>query len=247
MFLSRRATQAEYTDSPNLPFEEVAANYRQLARVNRVLAFADLYTRHLARWLGAARCRRLRILDVGAGDGSLGQTMVRWSRAQGWDWDVTNLDRSEFALQLHPGGRNVRGSVTALPFADCSFDLVIASQMTHHLTRGDDVIRHFREAWRVSRDAVCISDLHRNAGSYGCLMILLYLLRLTPSMRQDGLLSIKRGWRMAEWNTLVEQAELPDAKVWLYFGAKVVLQARKDTAPQKEKLEPAVHAERRMG
>ena len=228
MFLSRRATQAEYTDSPHLPLEEVAENYRQLARVNRVLGFADLFTRHLTRWLGREHCRHLRILDVGAGDGSLGRAMTRWAGRRGWVWRVTNLDMNGFALRLNPDGHNVRGHVTALPFADDTFDVVVASQMTHHLADRDDVARHFREAWRVSRDAVCISDLHRNAGSYGCLWVLLHLLRLSPPMRQDGLLSIKRGWRMAEWNELARQAALPEARIWLYYGARIVLQARKN-------------------
>ena len=227
MFLSRRATQAEYTDSPNLPFQEVADNYRQLARVNRFLAFADLFTRHLVKWLGRQHCRQLRILDVGAGDGSLGRTMTLWAAARGWAWEVTNLDMNGFALQLNPEGRNVQGIVTALPFPNDSFDLVIASQMTHHLKTLDDVVCHFKEAGRVSRDAVFICDLHRNAGSYGCLMVLLRLLGVSASIREDGLLSIKRGWRIQEWNSLVRQAELPEPKVWLYYGSRIVLQARK--------------------
>ena len=62
----------------------------------------------------------------------------------------------------------VTGSALQLPFADGSFDLVVASQMTHHLT-DEEVVQHWREAWRVTRDAIFICDLHRNAGFYALL------------------------------------------------------------------------------
>ena len=75
-----------------------------------------------------------------------------------------------------PSARFVIGSALQLPFADNSFDLVIASQMTHHLT-DEEVVRHWRESWRVTRDGIFICDLHRNAGFYSLLWLILWLLR----------------------------------------------------------------------
>ena len=60
----------------------------------------------------------------------------------GWEWRVTNLDLGLAALQLGADRRSVVGSVCALPFADESFDAVIASQMTHRLTQ-DETVQHF--------------------------------------------------------------------------------------------------------
>lgn len=226
MFLSRRATQAEYCDRPDLPLEEVADNYRQLAQFNRVLLVADPFQRLLVRWLGRVNVARLSILDLGAGDGSMGVAIESWARRYGWDWRVTNLDLSVSALKLGQGRRNVAGSVCALPFADDSFDVVIASQMTHHLTDAETV-EHFREAWRVTRDAVFLTDAHRNGGALCVIWALLRTLRVTPQFLADGLLSVRRGWRVGEWRALAGQAGLADARVWLYYGSRVMLQARK--------------------
>src|SRR6266850_5049419 len=163
MFLSQRATQAEYFDAANRSFTEVADGYRQLARANRIFLFSHPFEFVLPRLLGKERCRSLSLLDMGAGDGSLGIKLARWAARQGWDWRFTNLDLNPHALRLNSHTRNIAGSVLALPFREGSFDAVIASQMTHHLFSNAELIQHFREAWRVTRDALVLSDLHRNA------------------------------------------------------------------------------------
>ena len=61
MFLSQRATQAEYCDQPELLLSEVASHYGQLARINRWLLAAEPFQRVLARWLGRANVGDLSI------------------------------------------------------------------------------------------------------------------------------------------------------------------------------------------
>ena len=226
MFFSRRATQAEYCDQPDLPAADLADNYRQLGRFNRLALATDPFQRLLVRWLGRGNVTKLSLLDLGAGDGSIGRSIEIWARRHGWDWRVTNLDANRGALGLGANRRNVAASVCALPFTDDSFDVVMASQMTHHLT-DEEVVGHFREAWRVSRDAVFFVDAHRNVGAWCALWLVLRLMRVTPQFRSDGLLSVQRGWRVGEWRELARKAGIPQARVWLYYGSRVMLQARK--------------------
>ena len=61
MFLSRRATQEEYMDTPGLPESEVAEYFRELARVNRLFQWSDPFKRILPRWLGLGDGRPLHI------------------------------------------------------------------------------------------------------------------------------------------------------------------------------------------
>src|ERR1043165_7395301 len=134
MFLSARSTQVEYLDTPALGAAEVERSFHELERINRLFLHADPFRRLVVPWLGAERSKALSTLDLGAGDGSLGRTLELWSARQGFTWRVTNLDLNPSALRLNARGRNVSGSVLALPFPDDCFDLVMASQMTHHLS-----------------------------------------------------------------------------------------------------------------
>ncbi len=226
MFLRARSTQAESFDSPGRPATDIVAGYRQLARANRLFFFSHPFVWTLPRLLGAERCRSLTLLDVGAGDGLLGRRLEAWAQRRGWRWEVTNLDLNARALALHPGGRTVTGSALALPFPDAQFDVVIASQMTHHLTDAE-VATHFREAWRVARQAMLLSDLHRNLFLYALVWAGTWLVGFNRAMREDGLISVRRGFRLDEWRRHAAAAGIPNARVWLYAGTRIMLAARK--------------------
>ena len=226
MFLRQRSTQTEYFDLPDRPEAEVAVAFRDLNRVNRLFRFAHPFAAVLPQWLGRKNCERLDILDVGAGTGLLGKTLTDWAARRGWRWRFTNLDNNPLALKIGGQPDSVVGSALQLPFADGSFDLVVASQMTHHLT-DEQVVTHWREAWRVTRDAIFISDLHRNALLYALVWLTLRLMRADRTMIEDGLTSVRRGFRLNEWRALAARAEIPAADIWRYHGTRIVLQARK--------------------
>lgn len=226
MFFRERSTQAEYFDAPDRPEAEMAAAFRELDRVNQFFHFSHPFVSQLPRWLGKQRCARLEILDVGAGTGLLGKMLSEWASRRGWDWRFTNLDANRVALKSGSAGNGIVGSALQLPFADASFDLVVASQMTHHLADAE-VVQHWREAWRVARDGLFICDLHRNAGLYVMLWLTMLLISSDRTLREDGLISVKRGFRRREWRELAARADIPDAKVWVYYGTRIVLQARK--------------------
>ncbi len=228
MFLSRRSTQAEYFDALDRAEAEIIESYESLASINRLFLFAEPFQRFVPRLLGQGHCRSLSILDLGAGDGSLGTLLADWAVNQhGWVWQFTNLDANPSALRRARGETNIVGSALALPFRDTSFDLVISSQMTHHLTSDEKITRHFREAWRVARKGILFTDLHRNVFLYGALDLFFRLRRYPKHFRDDALLSVRRGFRIGELRRLAEQAGLTDARAWLYFGARTILEARK--------------------
>src|SRR6516165_10194562 len=110
MFLARRSTQAEYFDGDRSA-AEFAAFFRALERVNRLFVFAEPFQRSLPSLLNGRGCQTASILDLGAGDGSLGKVLSHWAAQRGWQWTVTNLDVNLDALRLNPSGRNVAGSV----------------------------------------------------------------------------------------------------------------------------------------
>ena len=80
----------------------------------------------------------------------------------------------------------------------------------------------------MTRDAIFISDLHRNAGLYALVWLTLHLMRANRTVMEDGLISVRRGFRLNEWRELAVRAEIPAANVWRYHGARIVLQARKN-------------------
>lgn len=219
--MRHRATQAECFDAPGRDLEIVRSDYGWLARVNQITRFAWPFQHLIPATLGRDACTRLRLLDVGAGDGRLADTLEAWARQRGWDWQVTSLDYNPLCASFATRPIVV-GSATALPFPDQAFDVVVASTMTHHLTDAE-VEAHFREAARVADRLVLIVDLHRNPLFAAILWALLIALRAPRHFRADGILSVRRGWRVPEWRALARRAGLAGAQVKAWWAMLVVL------------------------
>jgi SAM-dependent methyltransferase len=122
--------------------------YRKLAETeDRLWYFRALQTRRahwLARLLSAGPAR---VLDAGCGTGGF----IRAARAAHPGWTVTGVDVSPLACGLareRTGAEVVEGSITALPFADGSFDAVTTGDVLYHL---DDPAAALREFARVLR------------------------------------------------------------------------------------------------
>ncbi len=227
MFLSRRTTHAEYFDSPECSSDEIRNAYRQLGRVNHLFKFAHPFEFHLPRLLGEERCGRLRLLDLGAGDGSLGRHLERWAQARGWIWRVTDLDLKLALLGPDNNNRRVAATALRLPFRDESFNVVLSCQMAHHLSSDPEIVQHFREAWRVARDALFLSDLHRNVGLYALVWFGTLATGCSKRLRADGLLSVARGFRLADWEAFAREADIREPKISVYLGTRILLRARK--------------------
>ena len=225
MFLRQRATQAEYFDRPERSLEELRAHYAILGRLNQITRFERPLQKWLPQLLGAEACRDVSVLDVGAGDGLLGRQLTAWAKSNAWQWRFTNVDHCPLTGQLDAGGRHVVASATELPFPDASFDVVVATSMTHHLDSDEDVVAHFREADRVARRAALFTDLHRNVAFLVGLW--LGLLGAPRAFRADAVLSVRRGWRVPEWQRLAAAAGLTRARVWREHGTRVLLSVAK--------------------
>jgi SAM-dependent methyltransferase len=95
------------------------------------------------------------VLDVGCGNGFLTYYLEKvFDR-------VVGLDSSSAMLEINPCQEKVCGSVTALPFDDNSFDIVVESHLLHHLTP-ETVPVAIREMMRVSKSHVVLYEPNRN-------------------------------------------------------------------------------------
>jgi ubiquinone/menaquinone biosynthesis C-methylase UbiE len=118
----------------------------------------------------------------------------------------------------------VRANALHLPFSARSFDYVTASLFLHHF-RDDDVVRLLSEFARVARRAVIVNDLVRNLVPY-------YFIRLTGRLiltnwisRNDGPVSVLRGFTRSELTSLAKRAGLSNCRVEREFPYRLSLVA----------------------
>jgi 2-polyprenyl-6-hydroxyphenyl methylase/3-demethylubiquinone-9 3-methyltransferase len=134
---------------------EVSARFDLLhARFKRDVGPDDARLAALRRVLAPLAGRR--VLDLGCGKGRFA------ARLWGEGAEVVGLDISAAMLAAAPerGLGRVRGSARRLPFADRSFDAVVAVEVFEHLAALDDVLREVR---RVLRPGGTLAVLDKNA------------------------------------------------------------------------------------
>jgi len=186
----QRINTAEILDSDACPPLEAETSLRDLCRINRWFGGVTTTRKLIERVASASGCKTLSVLEVAAGFGDVSKTAGRQLAHKGITLDVTDLDRVRNHLLC--GNRAVVADALALPFCDCSFDLVSCSLFAHHLEPAE-LASFAREALRVSRCAVLINDLVRHPLHLALVYAGFAVMRSYVS-RVDGLASVRRAY-----------------------------------------------------
>jgi 2-polyprenyl-3-methyl-5-hydroxy-6-metoxy-1,4-benzoquinol methylase len=218
--LARAPVGAELLDDPDADPAVVAESLRNIARSNRWLGGWAAVRFGLERLLADQPAgARLTLLDIGTGAGDLPLRAARWAAARGVQLVPVGLERNGAAatLALRHGLPTAIACAGALPVRDRGVDIVLVSQLAHHLAPGE-VARLVRACDRAARVGVVISDLRRSTVAALGFPLVARLLRFDPVTRVDGVTSIRRGYRPAELTALLSeggvQAEVRTRPGW---------------------------------
>ena len=221
-FLEARATEPEQLDE-GVPDEEALRSLRDLQFVNRWLGNAGSLLRAVRPHLPPGG----RLLDVGAASGDVPAYLL--SRLPGPITAVA-LDVKALHLRLAPAGlRRVVADVRALPFAERSFDVVTASLFLHHFD-AVELPAVLASLFALARRALVVNDLHRTLVPYAFGRALFPLLLRSPVSVEDGLLSIRRGFRPDELRAAFAAARVPLARLERRFPYRLLAVAERTAA-----------------
>jgi SAM-dependent methyltransferase len=198
----------ELLDDPGADPRIVVRSLGNIARANRWFGGSLAVRYGLARVLdGVPRSRSLTLLDLGTGAGDLPGDAVRWAARRGWRLVPVGLERSRVAAALAcaAGCPCAVADAGAAPFRDKSVDLVLVSQVLHHLAPAS-AVRLLRDCDRLARLGVVVADLRRARLAGPLFRLGGRLLGFDPVTLCDGVTSIRRGYEVVELRALLGQA-----------------------------------------
>ncbi|HUR98891.1 MAG TPA: methyltransferase domain-containing protein [Pyrinomonadaceae bacterium] len=226
----RRSTKLERIDTGDYTPEEYATFLREIAFINRYLGDARALRKSLLAEISKNDLPEFRVLDVGCGSGELLRMIAEFAERGGRKALLTGIDLNPISSATtqsesknFPGISSVQGDAFQLPFADDAFDYAIASLFFHHLT-DEQIPTVLKEMSRVARRGVFVIDLHRDRVPYLLYKLFCFAFRISPLVREDGLLSIKKGFRQSELGSLGNSAEIGAPQTQQVSPGRVVLQ-----------------------
>ena len=226
--LEDRLIAQEMMDEPGMDLATYRAVLQDLAKVNRVTRAHAPTLAYLDRALEGRDSFRL--LDVGFGDGDMLREIAAWAERKGKTAYLVGVD-------LNPKSKVVARESTPrdLPieywtgdYAEViarDFDVVISSLVAHHMTH-DELV-----AFLIGMDthAKCcwfVNDLHRHGFAYFGYPLLAQLAGWHPIVRHDGHMSIARSYRPGEWQPILAEAGITDARVRRVFPFRLCVEKR---------------------
>lgn len=207
----RRSDERELMDADDAPEEELRATFRELAVINRRLG-GNAATLGALDALTPPGTTRLKILDVGCGDGEAASAILSWAQARGIKAEVHGIDLSGASVRLAaerrlPGLAFSQKDLFTLGAGE-DYDIVHAGLMLHHCP-GGSAERALKAMHERARLGVAINDLHRHPLAYHGIRGLTAVFSGSRLIRHDAPLSVLRGFRRSELEDLCRQAGLP--------------------------------------
>jgi SAM-dependent methyltransferase len=190
-------------------------------RLTRLMALDRYWMWRIGKMIEAARLTRhgkpVRVLDVGAGNGTLLFAIEKWAQKRRIPVELSGLDHSEVAIEdakrtAASEGHRVSfrlGDARSLAHvADGGVDVALTTFMLHHLPPGD-VARVLSELDRVAAFDFFAFDLRRNLPALSALWAVLHVGGFEAPSRHDSLASVRRGYTPEEIEEILRAAGIP--------------------------------------
>jgi SAM-dependent methyltransferase len=189
----RRPTR-ELLDDPDLPWVEMRRSLADIALVNRWGGGAGALRRHLLARIRQLGCRRISILDVGAGSGQVAGRLR-----------IDAVAADAFHLPFRPG----------------AFDIAVSTLFFHHFSPAQNVTL-LKELLRVARHGFAFLDLRRHLIPALVVAWAGRLIFQTRVSVEDGAASVRQAYT-AEEAGAVAHAAIARSRVDLVFPFRLLI------------------------
>lgn len=222
-----RSEEEEIIDDFSMAGEEVIKTFKTIERVNSLLGGNQVLVsgvRQLTQKLNA-QGSRIHLYDLGCGSGDGLRAIARWARRKKIPMQFTGIDANGFIVEY---AREKAKAFPEIQFvqqdlfdAKCTLkkaDLVTFNLCLHHFTEAEQATL-IKKCRTDGVKAILINDLHRHWLAYYAFWGFSLLTGANKIAREDGLLSIKKGFKKKELSLLGQSAgfrEVPVRWRWAF-------------------------------
>ena len=202
----RRSYQKEIMDDFSITDDRINTALLELETINRYLGGRTTSRKGLEIISRVIKHnKKISILDVGSGGSDNFKYNSDSTRISLTSFDI-NKGVCKYVLENSSDVNIVCGNTFSLPFKESSFDIIHVSLFLHHFSEGEikKMMQHFM---KISRYGVVVNDLHRSVFAYAGIKLLTFLFSKSEMVKNDGPLSVKRGFLKKELQEIFSNAK----------------------------------------
>ena len=237
MFIStkNRSSAPEIMDDFAMEGEILRDALDKIAKINQLLGGNQLTLRGVQDLIATIpKQAEISIIDIGCGNGDMLRTLADYGLKNKLNFKLTGIDANAFTInhasQLSSDYPNISyrcEDVFGRDFAALKYDILLCTLTLHHF-KDDEIMVLMRVFNANSRVGIVINDLHRNALAYRLFQGLCFVFRLNAMSRDDGLVSILRGFKKNELVNFSKKLNLKNYKIQWKWAFRYQWIIRKD-------------------
>ena len=209
-----RSTQSEIMDDLALEGEMLRDTLDQLARINYWLGGNRPTLRGLEKIINKIpKNQQITLVDIGCGGGDMLRVIADYGRKKRRNFKLIGIDANEFIINYakkktvnYPEISYFSQNIFSDEFEAMDYDIALFNLVLHHF-KDDQIIDLLTRISSKAKKGVIINDLHRSALAYYLFQVVCLTIS-NPMAREDGLVSILRGFKRNDLITFSKKLNL---------------------------------------
>jgi 2-polyprenyl-3-methyl-5-hydroxy-6-metoxy-1,4-benzoquinol methylase len=197
---TQRSDAPELMDDFSMEGDILKDALDKIASINKLLGGNKVTLQGVEKLiLNSKKTKTIRILDVGCGNGDMLRCLANWGKQNGWQFELHGIDANAFTIK-HAQNLSVNHSNITYNCSDIfeadekKFDIILCTLTLHHF-KDEEILTLMLTFICKAEIGIVINDLERSKLAYYLFKALCMVFRLNFMSREDGLVSILKGFK----------------------------------------------------
>jgi len=230
-----RSDDPEIMDDFSMEGEVLRDALDKIAKINQLLGGNQLTLQGVKELIHSIPTENeILIVDLGCGNGDMLRTLEKYGKENNLNFRLIGIDANNFTInharKLSKNYPNISfrcEDVFDTSFNELKYDIALCTLTLHHF-KNEEIEKLLAVLYNNSKLGIVINDLHRSALAYRLFQGLCFVFQLNSMSRDDGLVSIMRGFKKEELVRFSKKIKFKNYKIQWKWAFRYQWVVKKD-------------------